>query len=65
MPNKNSAPNRRGPGSARQDRQHSEKGRKAHDAPAPGAPTSGRKSVVSGGGGEGDKRHTHEDQERS
>jgi hypothetical protein len=66
MPNKNPNTERfGGPGSSRQDRQHPEKGGKAHHAPAPGAPTSGRKSVVSGGGGERDKHHTHEDRERS
>jgi hypothetical protein len=66
MPNKNPNTERfGGPGSSSQDRQHPEKGGKEHSAPAPGAPTSGRKSRVSGGGGERDKHHTHEDRERS
>jgi hypothetical protein len=43
----------------------SRKGGEAHNFPGPGAPTSGRKSRVSGGGGERDKHHTHEDRERS
>jgi len=66
MPHKNSNTERfGGPGSSRQDRKHPEKGGREHEAPAPGSPTSGRQSKVSGGGGERDKHHSHEDQERS
>jgi hypothetical protein len=54
-----------GPGSSRQDREHPEKGRKEHEPPVPGAPTSGRRSKVSGGGGERDLHHTHDDRQRS
>jgi len=61
MPNKNPNTERfGGPGSSRQDRRHPEKGGKEHDAPAPGAPTSGRKSKVSGGGGEHDSHHSRD-----
>jgi len=66
MPHKNSNTERfGGPGSSRQDRNHPEKGGREHEQPAPGAPTSGRQSKVSGGGGERDKHHSHDDQERS
>jgi hypothetical protein len=66
MPNRNPDTERfGGPGSSRQDRQHLEKGEKAHNAPTPGAPTSRRNSRISGGGGERDKHHSHEDRERS
>jgi hypothetical protein len=66
MPHKNSNTERfGGPGSSRQDRSHPEKGGREHEQPAPGAPTSGRQSKVSGGGGERDKHHSHDDQERS
>jgi hypothetical protein len=37
-----------GPGSSRQDRDHPEKGGRVQDQPAPGSPTNGRKSNVSG-----------------
>jgi hypothetical protein len=62
MPHKNPQTERfGGPGSAQQDRKHPEKAARAHaDQPAPGAPTSGRESKVSGGGGERDKHHSHD-----
>jgi hypothetical protein len=45
MPQKNANTERfGGPGSSRQDRRHPEKGGREHEAPAPGAPTSGRQS---------------------
>ena len=66
MPHKNSDTERfGGPGSSRQDRKHPEKGGRAHEVPAPGTPTNDRKSHVSGGGGERDQHHTHNDRERS
>ena len=65
MPNKNPSTERFGAPVFQQYRQHPEKGGKEHNSPVPGAPTSGRKSRVSGGGGERDKHHTHEDRERS
>jgi len=66
MPHKNSDTERfGGPGSSRQDRKHPEKGGREHERPAPGTPTNDRKSHVSGGGGERDKHHTHNDRERS
>lgn len=49
-----------GPGSSRQDRKHPEKGGREHEVPAPGSPTSGRQSKVSGGGGERDRHHSHD-----
>jgi len=54
------------PGSSHQGGSHG-RARRAGDAaaPPPGAPTSGPKSSVSGGGGERDRRHTHIDSERS
>jgi hypothetical protein len=61
MPHKNPDTERfGGPGSSRQDRSHPEKFEKRDDAPAPGAPTSGRSSKISGGGGERDKHHSHD-----
>jgi hypothetical protein len=66
MPHKNSNTERfGGPGSSRQDRKHPEKGGREHEGPAPGAPTNGRQSKVSGGGGERDKHHSHDDRYRS
>jgi hypothetical protein len=66
MPHKNSDTERfGGPGSSRQDRKHPEKGGRNHERPAPGTPTNDRKSHVSGGGGERDQHHTHNDRERS
>ncbi|MCP3402079.1 hypothetical protein NLM25_34000 [Bradyrhizobium sp. CCGB01] len=66
MPHKNPDAERfGGPGSSRQDRKHPEKGGREHDAPAPGAPTNSPKSQVSGGGGERDQHHTHDDRHRS
>ena len=66
MPGKNSNTERYGgPGSSRQDRKHPEKGGREHETPAPGAPTSGRQSKVSGGGGERDMHHSHDDRSRS
>jgi hypothetical protein len=66
MPHKNPNADRfGGPGSSRQDRDHPEKGGRQHDRRAPGSPTSRRKSKVSGGGGERDEHHTHDDRHRS
>jgi hypothetical protein len=66
MPHKNSNAERfGGPGSSRQDQKHPEKGGREHEGPAPGASTSGRQSKVSGGGGERDMRHSHDDRSRS
>ena len=66
MPHKNSDTERfGGPGSSRQDRKHPEKGGREHERPAPGMPTNDRKSHVSGGGGERDHHHTHNDREMS
>ncbi len=56
-----------GPGASHEDRKHPGKnkqpsGRKGGgdtSGPAPGEPTSGRDSKVSGGGGERDSHHTH------
>ncbi|WP_247289219.1 MULTISPECIES: hypothetical protein [unclassified Bradyrhizobium] len=65
MPHKNPDTERfGGPGSSRQDRKHPEKGGRDLECPAPGTPTNDRKSV-SGGGGERDQHHTHNDRERS
>lgn len=61
MPHKNPEAERfGGPGSSRQDRQHPEKSEKMAKSPPPGAPTSGRTSHISGGGGERDKHHSHD-----
>nr|WP_081747915.1 hypothetical protein [Bradyrhizobium sp. URHA0013] len=66
MPHKNSDTERfGGPGCSRQDRKHPKKGGRDHERPAPGTPTNDRKSHVSGGGGERDQHHTHNDRERS
>jgi len=66
MPHKNPNTERfGGPGSSRQDRSHPEKNERESASPAPGSPTSGRKSHVSGGGGERDKHHSHDDRNRS
>ena len=66
MPHKNTNTERfGGPGSSRQDRKHPEKVGREHEAPAPGARTSGRQSKVSGGGGERDEHHSHDDRYRS
>ncbi|WP_247403530.1 MULTISPECIES: hypothetical protein [unclassified Bradyrhizobium] len=66
MPHKNSDTERfGGPGSSRQDRKHPEKEGREHERPAPGTATNDRKSHVSGGGGERDQHHTHNDRERS
>jgi len=66
MPHKNPDTERfGGPGSSRQDRKHPEKGGREHEEPMPGSPTSSRKSQVSGGGGERDQHHTHDDRHRS
>ena len=66
MPHKNSNTERfGGPGSSKQDRNHPEKSEKGRDAPAPGSPTSGRSSKISGGGGERDKHHSHDPQYKS
>jgi hypothetical protein len=66
MPQKKSSAERfGGPGSSRQDRKHPEKGERNHERPAPGSPTSGRQSKVSGGGGERDKRHSHDPRSKS
>jgi hypothetical protein len=61
MPRKN--PNAKrfgGPGSSQQDREHPEKIESGKDAPAPGTPTSGRSSKISGGGGERDEHHSRD-----
>jgi hypothetical protein len=61
MPRKNPNAERfGGPGSSRQDREHPEKFKKHNEVPAPGSPTSGRSSKISGGGGERDKHHSHD-----
>ena len=61
MPRKNSnAEQFGGPGSSQQDREHPEKSENNNDGPAPGSPTSGRSSKISGGGGERDKHHSHD-----
>lgn len=66
MPHKNPNTERfGGPGSSRQDRDHPEKGGREHERPTPGSPTNARKSTVSGGGGERDTHHTHDDRSRS
>ncbi|WP_083842592.1 hypothetical protein [Bradyrhizobium sp. ORS 375] len=66
MSHKNSETERfGGPGSSRQDRKHPEKGGREHDRPTSGSPTNSRRSTVSGGGGERDLHHTHDDRERS
>jgi hypothetical protein len=66
MPNKNSHTERfGGPGSSRQDRKHPEKGGREDDRPSPGSPTNTTRSQVSGGGGERDRHHTHDDRYRS
>jgi hypothetical protein len=66
MPHKNPDTERfGGPGSSRQDRKHPEKRGRDLECPAPGTPTNDRKSHVSGGGGERDQHHTHNDRERS
>jgi hypothetical protein len=66
MPHKNPSTERfGGPGSSRQDRKHPDKFEKQHDGPEPGAPTSGRSSKVSGGGGERDKHHSHDSRYKS
>lgn len=57
-----------GPGASHEDRKHpgknkqpagKKKGGGEEMGPAPGSPTSGRDSKVSGGGGERDSHHTH------
>ena len=66
MPHKNPDTERfGGPGSSTQDRKHPDKRGREHDAPTPGSPTSGTKSQVSGGGGERDRHHSHDDRHRS
>jgi hypothetical protein len=61
MPHKNPDTDRfGGPGSSTQDRKHPEKGGREHEQTSPGAPTNGRESRVSGGGGERDKHHSHD-----
>lgn len=47
-----------GPGSSHQSGQHTPD--RGHHPPAPGEPTSGPQSKVSGGGGEKDSHHTHD-----
>lgn len=56
-----------GPGSSQQDRKHPDKvtAGSRHDHPVPGAPTSGRDSKVSGGGGERDRHHSHDTRHKS
>lgn len=66
MPQKN--PNTRrygGPGSSHEDRKHPEKFSDDAEKPNAGSPTSGRSSKVSGGGGERDKRHSHNERDKS
>jgi hypothetical protein len=48
-----------GPGSSRQDRTQPIAPSKEKE-PRPGAPTNSRSSKVSGGGGERDKHHSHD-----
>jgi hypothetical protein len=65
MPEKNKNTERfGGPGSSKQDRKHPEKSIAA-SGPEPGAPTSGRSSKISGGGGERDKHHSHDPRYKS
>ena len=56
-------PHHGGPGSSHQDATE-DKGAPPR-GPAPGQPTSGRRSRVSGGGGERDKHHTHDPRDKS
>jgi hypothetical protein len=66
MPEKNSNTRRfGGPGSSQQDRRQPEKLRASHEGPEPGAPTNGRSSKISGGGGERDKHHSHDPRSKS
>lgn len=53
-----------GPGSSRQDRDHPEKFAK-REGPNPGEPTNSRSSLISGGGGERDKHHSHDPRHKS
>ena len=51
-----------GPGSSHQDRiQGEDEHAHAADKPLPGEPTNGPRSKISGGGGERDIHHTHEE----
>jgi hypothetical protein len=53
-----------GPGSSHQDRVQGEDEHflaRQMDKPAPGEPTNGPRSKISGGGGERDIHHTHEE----
>jgi len=52
-----------GPGASHENRAKP-RSRKAK-APQPGAPTSGRSSRISGGGGERDKHHSHDPRHKS
>ena len=54
-----------GPGSSQQDRKHPDKASSHDKSPIAGAPTSGRESRVSGGGGERDKHHSHDPHAKS
>ncbi|WP_398466560.1 hypothetical protein [Tardiphaga sp.] len=66
MPNKHPDAERfGGPGSSQQDRKHPEKADLRKGGPAAGSPTGGRKSKVSGGGGERDAHHSHDRETKS
>ena len=66
MPHKNPNTERfGGPGSSQQDRQHPEKFSPREEMTQPGAPTNGRSSKISGGGGERDKHHSHDPRYKS
>lgn len=65
MPKKSSNTERfGGPGSSQQDREHPDKTEAKRGGPAPGMPTSGRQSKVSGGGGERDRHHAHDPRDK-
>jgi hypothetical protein len=68
MPHRNPNADRYGgPGAAHEDRRHPEKLRnEAHtEGPRPGQPTNSRSSKVSGGGGERDRHHSHDPDDKS
>jgi hypothetical protein len=54
-----------GPGASHEDRKNPEKFRKDGEGPTPGEPTSGRRSKISGGGGERDIHHSRDPRYKS
>lgn len=54
-----------GPGSSQQDATDPHEAKRSPDAPEPGEPTNPNFSRVSGGGGERDRHHSHDDRQRS